>query len=125
MTFQITSRHNGIGQWTRFVISPVKFPLLATNGNFNTAFQYNMSGIEIRHNGLRYISERITNNKEDQIERSRKNLGNVQLLFESQTRLSLVPEIVVSGIRADSPAKDAGLQEGDVILAVNGKKVYS
>lgn len=98
---------------------------LQKNGNFNKAFQYNMSGIEIRHNGLRYISERISNRKGDQIEQSRENLGNVQLLFESQTRLSLVPEIIVSGIRADSPAKDAGLQEGDVILAVNGKKVYS
>ncbi|QCW99163.1 PDZ domain-containing protein [Aggregatimonas sangjinii] len=98
---------------------------LQKNGNFNTPFQYNMSGIEIRHNGVRYISERITNRKTNPIEKTRENLGNVQILFERQTRLSLVPEIVVSGIRADSPAKDAGLQEGDVILAVNGKKVYS
>ena len=44
--------------------------------------------------------------------------------MENKTRLSLVPEIVVSGIRAGSPAAEAGLREGDVILAVNGKKVH-
>jgi len=48
----------------------------------------------------------------------------VQILFETQTRLSLVPEIIVSGIRAGSPAHEAGLLEGDVILAVNGKRVH-
>ncbi len=35
-----------------------------------------------------------------------------------------MPEIVVSGIRSGSPAADAGLQEGDIILAVNGKSVH-
>lgn len=98
---------------------------LKKNGNFNKPFQYNMSGIEIQHDGVRYISERITNRKNQEAEEQADTFGNVQLLFESRTRLSLVNEIVVSGIRAGSPAKDAGLQEGDVILAVNGKKVYS
>ena len=48
----------------------------------------------------------------------------MQILFQDRTRLSLVPEIIVSGIRAGSPAETAGLKEGDVILAVNGKSVH-
>lgn len=52
------------------------------------------------------------------------HMGDVQILLEGATRLSLVPEIVVSGIRAGSPAHYAGLQEGDVILAVNGKRIH-
>ena len=31
----------------------------------------------------------------------------------------------MSAIRAGSPAHEAGLQEGDVILAVNGKKIHN
>jgi C-terminal processing protease CtpA/Prc len=45
-------------------------------------------------------------------------------LLQGATRLSVVPEIVVSGIRAGSPAQEAGLREGDIILAVNGKKIH-
>jgi C-terminal processing protease CtpA/Prc len=44
--------------------------------------------------------------------------------MENRTRLSLVPEIIVSGIRAGSPAEQAGLREGDIILAVNGKRIH-
>ncbi len=96
---------------------------LKKNKYFKTPFQYNMSGLDLQHNGLRYIAEKITNGQGVMIEKE-KSFGDVQILFENTTRLSLVPEIIVSGIRAGSPADEAGLQEGDVILAVNGKSIY-
>ncbi len=96
---------------------------LRKNHNFNNPFQYNMSGIDLQHDGLRYISERITD-ASGVVDSEKKSFGDVQILFENRTRLSLVPEIIVSGIRAGSPAESAGLQEGDVILAVNGKSVH-
>lgn len=96
---------------------------LQKNKNFNTPFQYNMSGIDLQHNGVRYIAERIAN-VNGLVKENEKSFGDVQILFENETRLSLVPEIIVSGIRADSPADAAGLREGDVILAVNGKSVH-
>jgi hypothetical protein len=93
------------------------------NGSFDDPFRFNMSGLELQHNGVRYIAQQITDNRGVVIN-DESSFGDVQILMENRTRLSLVPEIVVSGIRAGSPAEEAGLREGDVILAVNGKRVH-
>ncbi|PIX06175.1 MAG: signaling protein, partial [Flavobacteriales bacterium CG_4_8_14_3_um_filter_35_10] len=39
--------------------------------------------------------------------------------------LSLKPSIQVTDIRKNSPAELAGVQEGDYLLEVNGKPIYS
>ncbi len=97
--------------------------IIRKNSKFNDPFQYNMSGLDLQHNGLRYISERLTDLR-GVVKSDERAFGDVQILFQNRTRLSLVPEIIVSGIRAGSPAAEAGLQEGDVILAVNGRRVH-
>ena len=96
---------------------------LRKNGNFSAPFHYNISGIVVQHNGVRYIAEKIR--EVSPLSNSpNSSFGNVQLMMEDVTRLSLVPEIVVSGIRAGSPAEEAGLREGDIILAINGKPIH-
>jgi len=96
---------------------------LRKNGMYKKPFHYNLSGITLQHDGVRYMSERITDGN-GIVKDKDSSFGNVQILFVNRTRLSLVPEIVVSGIRSGSPAETAGLKEGDVILAVNGKSVH-
>ncbi|NKI33346.1 PDZ domain-containing protein [Croceivirga thetidis] len=109
-----------------FIIDYSKRQLtLRKNSLFKTPFQYNFAGIDLQHNGMRYISERIADSNGFVTQKDKGGFGNVQILMQNRTRLSLVPEIVVSAIRAGSPADRAGLQEGDVILAVNGKRVYN
>ncbi len=97
--------------------------VLRKNRNFNAPFRYNLSGLSLQHDGMRYISESISDSR-GVAYNDEKSFGDVQILFETRTRLSLVPEIIVSGIRAGSPAQEAGLLEGDIILAVNGKRVH-
>ncbi|NNJ89535.1 MAG: PDZ domain-containing protein [Eudoraea sp.] len=93
------------------------------NSNFGDPFRFNMSGVELQHNGVRYIAERITDSR-GVVRNDERSFGDVQILMENRTRLSLVPEIIVSGIRAGSPADEAGLREGDIILAINGKRIH-
>jgi len=115
---EVLKRFNMVFDYGRGLVT------LKMNGNFNEPFQYNLAGIDLQHNGLRYIAESIADVNGLVKEDNGDTFGNVQILLENKTRLSLVPEIVVSGIRAGSPAAEAGLREGDVILAVNGKKVH-
>lgn len=96
---------------------------LRKNSNFGDPFRFNMSGLELQHNGVRYIAERITDSR-GVVKNDERSFGDVQILMENRTRLSLVPEIIVSSIRAGSPAEEAGLREGDIILAVNGKRIH-
>jgi C-terminal processing protease CtpA/Prc len=103
---------------------PNKQITLRKNRKFNDPFDYNLSGIDLQHNGLRYVAERIAD-ANGIINQKDERFGNVQILMENRTRLSLAPEIIVSGIRAGSPAENAGLKEGDVILAVNGQRIHT
>lgn len=97
--------------------------ILKKNSNFGKMFRYNISGINLQHAGIRYITERIAD-RNGVVQSDEKTYGDVQIILQGATRLSVVPEIVVSGIRQGSPAHTAGLQEGDVILAVNGKRIH-
>nr|WP_299344541.1 aspartyl protease family protein [Allomuricauda sp.] len=115
---EVLRRFNVVFDYSRGLVT------LKKNGNFKAPFQYNLAGIALQHNGLRYIAESLANSN-GVVVQDDNSFGNVQILLENKTRLSLVPEIVVSGIRAGSPAAEAGLREGDVILAVNGKRVYN
>lgn len=96
---------------------------LRKNRNFSAPFRYNLSGLSLQHDGVRYISESIADSR-GVVHSEEKTFGDVQILFQDRLRMSLVPEIIVSGIRAGSPAHEAGLLEGDVILAVNGKRIH-
>ena len=99
---------------------------LRKNLNYNTPFEYNLSGINLQHDGIRYISERIANTVvvPRTNYRGMNSIGSAQMVPQNATKLTVVPEIVISAIRAGSPAEEVGLRKGDVVLEVNGKQVH-
>lgn len=96
------------------------------NGFFNEPFNYNMSGIEVQHDGVEWIkeitrtTENATNSSIDALEYVYDNsdLKNIQ-------KFSLKSVYNIYSVRKNSPAFRAGVKEGDKIVSINNKKAYN
>jgi hypothetical protein len=95
---------------------------LKKNNSFDDPFSFNMSGIEIQHQGLQWITQSyeenpaVNNNLFDK--NGDKIVGNLKYKFV------LKPIFIVANIRKNSPAEIAGLKKEDVIVSINNKQGY-
>ena len=96
---------------------------LKKNNKFNTPFKYNMSGLEVQHNGIRYVKQLISDRR-GIIQSDKGTQSTVQIILNEQFKFSLHPAIEISEVRQGSPAGLAGLKEGDVLLTINGKQTF-
>ncbi|WP_340074678.1 aspartyl protease family protein [Leptobacterium sp. I13] len=96
---------------------------LRKNSKFKERFKYNMSGIEVQHNGIRYVKEREAN-VFGVVERNNDASGNVQILLTDLFKILLPPAIEIAEIREGSPAAEVGLKKGDILITINGKQTY-
>ena len=96
---------------------------LKKNRFFNKPFEYNMSGIEIEHNGLRV--EKVYDGKMNFSDDSSKS-HNARRAYSINSifKTSLVPVFEIVEVREDSPAEASGIQVGDILLRVNRKQIY-
>lgn len=98
---------------------------LSKNSNFKSPFHYNMSGIELEHNGIRLVSETPGVNLGGVFRKSTgQNDGGLIFSVSKALSLELKPALQISALREESPAKEVGLRIGDVILSVNGKDTH-
>ncbi|HQX03254.1 MAG TPA: PDZ domain-containing protein [Flavobacterium sp.] len=86
------------------------------NRNFSVPFNYNMSGLEIHHIGLKWIPEKIQFNK-SQLIQSTESVGFYY-------KFVLKPIYVISNVREDSPAAECGLKKEDIIVSINKKEAH-
>lgn len=96
---------------------------LKKNRYFKEPFKYNMSGIELQHNGIRFVKE-LESNIHGLVKDDDDPYGGVKILLNERYKISLHPAFEIAEIRKDSPAALAGLQKGDVIISINGKPTH-
>jgi S1-C subfamily serine protease len=90
---------------------------LNKNDNFILPFNFNMSGLDIQHEGLQWIKEEYE-----------VNAASSQVSFESdgnkitrnlKYKFILKPTYSILSVSKGSPADLAGLKENDVIVRIN------
>lgn len=97
---------------------------LKKNANFKLHFNYNMSGLEVQHEGLEWVQESYEENAGGSsifvdYKEGGKQTKNLKYKFE------LKPAYSIFSIRKDSPADLAGLKIGDKIQSINGRNGYN
>ncbi len=109
----------------RFVVVldyPNKQMFLKKGNAFADEFHYNMSGLEIEHSGLQWIKETVELNTLVKGEEYDSNFDKRPAGFHY--KFELKPIYTITNVRPDSPAQEAGLQKGDLLVAVNGRLAY-
>ncbi len=85
-------------------------------------FYYNMSGLQIQHNGVELIRTEPTNhlsfNTSDD-----PQFSGVEVFLQPQFQLALIPIIEIFEVRPESPAARAGIQPGDILKRINGTPI--
>lgn len=92
------------------------------NINLNDPFSFNMSGIDIQHEGLEWVKGSYVENptlSENIFDgNGEKVANNLKFKFE------LKPVFKISNVRVGSTAAKAGLIKGDKIIKINNRSAY-
>ena len=95
---------------------------LKPNKNFGKPFEFNMSGMEVKHDGLVWAQREVPTSIGG---RDKDDPNGGVTAWQSQVlkyEFKLLPVYVVAGVRKDSPAERAGVLKDDVLIKINGKK---
>ncbi|MEZ4854603.1 PDZ domain-containing protein [Flavobacterium sp.] len=116
---EILKRFNWVLDYNKNVFYFVK------NKLFSEPFNYNMSGIEVQHEGVEWIRE-ITRTTEKS---TYNTIDAKEFIYDNPDlkntfEYKLKPVFIVYNIRENSPAHRAGIKINDKIVSINGKKAY-
>ena len=99
--------------------------LLKPNSKFLNPFNYNMSGLEIQHNGTDFFKETVSLKPAEgaRIEQRVDHFvnGSENFLY----KFTLKPVYEVAAVQRNSPADLAGIMAGDKIITLNRKAIQN
>lgn len=97
---------------------------LKPNNDFHDPFEYNMSGVVVKHNGYQVVKNAAPANTFQIQDDDPAEEGTRVYQTTRQVVYSLEPSYEVAEIRPDSPAEISGLMIGDEIIKLNGRPAY-
>ena len=90
---------------------------------FKDPFLYNMSGMELSYSGTMLVREREQKGSVDMRGTKRTTSTVIEIVYDYV--YAFKKSYRITALRKESPAKNAGLALGDVILQINGKPAYT
>ncbi|HEY5687195.1 MAG TPA: aspartyl protease family protein [Yeosuana sp.] len=98
--------------------------IIRKNSYFKHEFSYNKSGIELAQNGVRFIKEIDYQSGRNNGLTNDESNNAFRIIFDSSYKFYLKPAYTIVELRENSPAYNAGLLIGDIILSINGKSAH-
>lgn len=95
------------------------------NSKSNEPFNYNMSGIEVQHDGLEWVKETYEDNQNKGQIFYNGYTSDIRVQDNLKIKFELKPVFSIYNVRADSPAAQAGLKAKDKIIAINKQKAHT
>jgi PDZ domain/Aspartyl protease len=98
---------------------------LNKNDNFILPFNFNMSGLDVQHEGVQWIKEAYEDMSTATSSQVRFESGDNKVVRNLKYKFELKPSYSILSIRKGSPADLAGLKEGDVIVKINSNFAHN
>lgn len=124
-----TERHGSIGsnilkRFKLWIDYPNKRIMLQKQSSLKGGFDYNMSGIEVVHDGKILVQEKTTRFGTSYGRDTNSSGGNNSLSLVTSYEYRFKPSFKVNDVLKGSPADLAGVKKNDVLIKINGKNVH-
>lgn len=112
-----------LSRFSVFFDYPKKKLYTKPNAKVNVPFNFNMSGIEVQHDGLEWVTETyLDKNKGVTVMSVPSNEARIQ--DNLKVKFELKPIFTIYSVRKNSPAELAGLRKNDRLLKIEGRSTH-